>query len=186
MVWAIIGVVLVLAIGPLFWLRPSRRERGVAALREEARKANLTVEVARLPDLDAAPEARVSAGGRARAPTIECATYRLLAPGRLEAAPHWRLLKSARENRYLEGWTTLEPPRALPAPQADYWRRVAAIVDTLPGGCLAVEATADGVGWSGRERLGDASPETVAAAIRGGLEALRDLHQELADGGAAG
>ena len=87
MVWAIIGVVLVLAIGPLFWLRPSRRERGIAALREAARKANLTVEVGRVPDLDAPADARVSAGGRERAPTIECATYRLLTPGRLPPKP---------------------------------------------------------------------------------------------------
>lgn len=176
MAWLVIALIVALAIGPVLWLRPKPREHAVAALRTAAREVGLTVSITHVPRLDARAEERVSSGGRDREPTVECASYRLLAPGRLERAPQWTLYRSERENRYLAGWTTLTPPRRLPPQPQAYWAQVAAIVDDLPGGCLAVEAGADGVAWMGRERLGDASAETVVGEIRGGLEALRDLH----------
>lgn len=176
MIWLLIALVVALAIGPILWLRPKPRERAVAALRTAAREAGLTVSVAHVPQLDASAQERVSAGGRDRVPTIECASYRLLAPGQLEDAPRWTLYRSKHESRHLPGWTTLAPPRQLPPQSEAYWHRVAAIVDGLPGGCLAVEAGADGVAWMGRERLGDAGAEAVVSEILGRLETLRDLH----------
>ena len=178
MVWLLIVLVVALAIGPILMLRPKPRERAVAALRTAARAAGLTVSVARVPHLGANAEDRVSAGGRDREPTIECASYRLLAPGGLEDAPQWTLYRSERENRYLPGWTTLTPPLGLPPQPERYWQRIAAIVEALPGGCLGVEASADGVAWMGQERMGDSSAETIVQGIREGLEAIRDLHRE--------
>ena len=175
-IWLMIALIVALAVGPILWLRPKPRERAVAALRTAARQAGLTVSVAHVPNLAASAEERVSAGGRDREPTIECASYRLLAPGRLDDAPQWTLYRSEHENRYLAGWTTLAPPSQLPAQAEDYWRQLAAIIDDLPGGCLAVEASADGVAWMGRERLGDADAAAVVKGIREGLEALRELH----------
>ena len=139
-----------------------------------------------VPKVDARPEERVSAGGKARDAKIDCVAYRLALPRRLPSAPAWLLLKSAQENRYLEGWTTLSPPSRLPALQAPYWKAVRAVVDDLPGGCRAVEADPRYISWYGRESLNGSSPETVAARIRDGLEAIGNLHRELDQGTSTG
>lgn len=179
MAWIIIGIVLVAAIGPIFWLLPSKRDRIQGQLRAAARHAGLVVEIAGLPKVDARAEERVSAGGKPRDATIDCVAYRLALPRRIPNAPAWLLLRSGRENRYLTGWTTLSPPSQLPALQAAYWRDIAAIINGLPGGCTAVEADTRHVSWYGRERLGGDSPETVVAGIRDGLQAIGKLHREL-------
>ena len=182
MAWIIIGIVLAAAIGPVFWLLPSKRDRAQGELRAAARQAGLVVELATLPKIDARPEERVSAGGKARDAKEHCAAYRLALPRRLEHAPAWLLVKSDRENRYLEGWTTPSPPRRLPATHDPYWRAIGAIIDHLPGGCRAVESGVRHVTWYGRERLQDSNPETVVAGIRDGLTAIGELHAELHDG----
>ena len=179
MSWIIIGIVLVAAIGPIFWLLPSKRDRLQGEMREAARRAGLTVEIAALPKVDARAEERVSSGGKARDATIDCVAYRLALPRRMPDAPAWLLLKSGLENRYLAGWTTLSPPSRLPALQASYWRDVGAVVDALPGGCAAVEADVRHVSWYGRERLDNASAEAVVGGIREGLEAIVELHRKL-------
>ncbi|MDE0038094.1 MAG: hypothetical protein OXU77_11145 [Gammaproteobacteria bacterium] len=178
MVWIIIGIVLVAAIGPVFWLLPSKRDRAQGQLRSAARQAGLVVEIAALPKVDSRPEERVSAGGKPRDATIDCVAYRLALPRPVPNAPSWLLLRSDRENRYLEGWTTLSPPSRLPARQATYWRDIAAVLDRLPGGCAAVEADTRHISWYGRERLDGDSPEAVVAGIREGLQVIGELHGE--------
>ena len=177
--WIIIGIVLVAAVGPIFWLLPSKRDRMQGQLRAAARHAGLSVEIADLPKVDARAEERVSAGGKPREAMIDCVAYRLALPRRMPNAPAWLLLRSARENRYLEGWTTLSPPQRLPAVQAGYWGDIAAVVNGLPGGCTAVEADTRYISWYGRERLDGNSPETVVASIRDGLQTIGELHREL-------
>lgn len=179
MVWIIIGIVLIAAVGPIFWLLPSKRDRVQGQLRSAARHAGLVVEIAELPKVDARAEDRVSAGGKLKGAIIDCVAYRLALSRRMPHAPAWLLLRSDRENRYLTGWTTLSPPSRLPAKQAAYWRTVAAAIDGLPGGCVAVEADTRFVSWYGRERLDGDSPEAVVAGIQTGLEAISELHLEL-------
>ena len=182
LVWIIVGIVLVAAIGPIFWLLPSKRDRVQGQLRSAARQAGLVVEIAALPKVDSRPEERVSAGGKPRDAMIDCVAYRLALPRPMPNAPAWLLLRSDRENRYLAGWTTLSPPSRLPALQAAYWRDIAAVIDGLPGGCAGVEADTRYVSWYGRERLDGDSPEMVARGIREGLQVIGELHQELDQG----
>ena len=179
LVWIIIGIVLCAAIGPIFWLLPSKRDRVQGQLRSAARQAGLVVEIAALPKVDSRPEERVSAGGKPRDATIDCVAYRLALPRPMPNAPAWLLLRSDRENRYLTGWTTLSPPTRLPATQAAYWRDLAAVLDGLPGGCTAVEADTRYVSWYGREHLNGSSPEAVVEGVRAGLHAIGKLHREL-------
>lgn len=179
MVWIVIVLVLAAAIGPIFWLMPSQASRRQAALRTAARQAGLIVEIGSVPKLDADAAERVSAGGVAREAKVDCAVYRLPLPRTLAAAPRWTVLKSDRENRFLDGWTTMRPPADVPADAAGYWSEIQAVVDALPGGCLAVESTGQTVGWYGRERIGEASPEDVARAIQAGLRTLAGLHERL-------
>ena len=182
LVWIVICIVLVAAIGPIFWLLPSKRDRMQGQLRSAARHAGLVVEIAALPKVDSRPEERVSAGGKPRDATIDCVAYRLALPRPMPNAPVWLLLRSDRENRYLKGWTTLSPPSRLPAMQAAYWRDIAAVLDGLPGGCAAVAADTRYVSWYGRERLDGDSPETVVAGILEGLRVIGELHRELGAG----
>ena len=91
MTWLIIAVVLLVAFGPVLWLVPSRRDRRLSALRSEATRQGLVVELARLPNLAPSAEDRVSAGGARREPVIECAQYRKVLPAALRTLPSWRL-----------------------------------------------------------------------------------------------
>lgn len=183
MVWIVIVLVLALAIGPILWLLPSKRDKLVGRFRAVARSRGLVVELTTVPKLDAAAVERVSAGGKARDVTIECAALRLPLSSATADAPRWRLLKSASGSRYLEGWTPLDPPHDAPPFEDEYWQRLAALVDALPGGCVGVEATQRSVSWLGREHLDGDAVETVAAQIAAGLEAIAKLHEELETSG---
>ena len=179
MVWIVIALVLIAAVGPVFYLMPSKASRRQAALRTAAGQAGLVVEVGSVPKLDADAAERVSSGGVPRDAKIDCAVYRLPLARRLVQAPQWMLLKSAQENRFLDGWTTLNPPVAVPVDRVAYWREVAEIVDALPGSCVAVEAGAQAVSWYGTERIGDTDPGTLAQAIRDGLARLAEVHERI-------
>lgn len=179
MVWILIVLALALAIGPILWLLPSKRDKLVSSFRAAARGVGLVVEVTNVPKLDASASERVSAGGKARDASIQCAAYRLPLPPTAHDPPRWRLLKSTREHRYLEGWTTLEPPRNAPPAEEDYWRRLAVIVDALPGGCIGVEATSRSIAWLGRERLDEGTVGTTVANIAAGLAAIATLHEQM-------
>lgn len=179
MVWIVIALVLIAAVGPVFYLMPSKASRRQAAFRTAARQAGLVVEVGSVPKLDADAAERVSAGGAPRDARIDCAVYRLPLARRLVQAPRWMLLRSGRENRFLAGWTTLNPPIGVPVERAAYWREVAGIVDALPGGCVAVEAGPQTVSWYGTERMGDSDADVLAHAIRDGLTSLAKVHERI-------
>ena len=181
-VWIVIVLVSALAIGPILWLLPSKRDKLVSRFRAVARRRGLVVELVSVPKLDAAAVEHVSAGGKARDVTIQCAALRLPLPSATAEAPCWRLLKSAGESRHLEGWAVLDAVRTPPI-EDEYWQRVAAIVDALPGGCVGVEATQRSVSWLGREHFDGEAVETVVAQIAAGLEAIAKLHEELAASG---
>ena len=178
MVWLLVVLVCVLAIGPILWLLPSQRDKHVSRCRAAARRAGLIVEVTSVPKLDAPAAERVSAAGVARDAILECVAYRLPLPVALVDAPRWRLLKSPHENRHLSGWTTLTPPSNVPPAGDEYWQRLAAIVNALPGGCVAVEATARSIAWLGLERMGESSVEEAIADIGAGLAAIVELHED--------
>lgn len=179
LVWIVIALVLIVVVGPIFWLLPSKRDRRVAQLRTAARGAGLVVEVVALPKVDAAVHERVSAGGAPRSPNIDCAAYRLLLAKPLHGAPCWRLLKSERERGALPGWVARQP-RNLPMPVDDYWRQVGSVVDALPGGCVGVEANEQAIAWFGKERLGESSPQALVEEIRAGLDVIAKNHAALA------
>ena len=167
------------AIGPILWLLPSKRDKRLAEFRAAARRAGLVVEIVAVPKLDADAVERVSAGGVARDAKIDCVAYRLPLPRPLLGAPHWQLLKSERESRHLRGWTSLDPPTNLPVPAHGYWQRIGSIVDALPGGCIGVQADAHTIAWLGRERIKDDTVAAVIEDIRAGLEAIGILHGKL-------
>lgn len=181
MAWIVIALVLAVAIGPLLWLLPSKRDKRIGELRAAARRAGLVVETTAVPKVDAGAEERVSSGGVARAARLDCAAYRLLLPKPLLGAPCWRLLKAQQENRFVAGWTTLRPPRNVPVPSEDYWQRIGALVDGLPGGCVGVDAGEHAIVWLGTEQPTDASAEAFVEDVHARLQAIADFHGALAE-----
>lgn len=181
MAWVIVALVLIGVVGPLFWMLPSKRERQVGALRAAARGAGLVVELARVPKPDARAHERVSAGGVPKDAKIRCAAYRLLLPKAQPAAPRWFLVKTAAGSGAalvdapVAGWVLREAASNTPE-SAEYWQQVAAIVDEMPGDCVAVEADDGQIAWYGRERLGDLAVDAAVAAVRRGLTGLATLH----------
>ena len=178
MVWIIIGVLVLAAIGPIFYLMPSKRERQLANVRMIARRLGLGVDLTHIPDVAAPPEARVSAGGVERHPTIECASYKRLHVTRLEHAPTWQLLRDESSRAPLSGWRFADRNARIAQPAA-YWTRIAPIIDALPGGCLSVHCTAQFTAWAGTETFKGEDPETVITAISDGLGEIIALHTEM-------
>lgn len=105
MVWLIIAVILIVAIGPIMWLRPSARERRLARLRQRAYQQGMRVELRRLPATDVAAEDRVTAGGRVLDTSRECAAYLWPLPHRLRHVPTFRLLRGGDGTPALPGWS---------------------------------------------------------------------------------
>ena len=104
MTWLIIIVILIVAFGPIMWLVPSKRDRRLAAMRQQARHEGLLVDMRRLPKLNAAPEERVTAGGRVLEPMQELAVYQRPLQRRLRNLPTWRLLRGGPGIEALPGW----------------------------------------------------------------------------------
>ena len=61
-------------------------------------------------------------------------------------------------------------------PLADYWQRIAAVVDALPGGCVGVAAKAQAIAWPGKEQIGECSAQALVEDRRAGLEAIAENH----------
>lgn len=75
LIWLVILAVLAVAFGPVFLLLPSKRERRLAALRTQARRLGLSVELRPVPKLGADLGERVTAGGRIRKPMHPSVRY---------------------------------------------------------------------------------------------------------------
>ena len=180
MVWIVIIAVLAVAIGPILWLLPSRRQRQLEKWRTLARQHGLVVEQASIDHADAPLEERVSAGGVPRPAQRQCMAYRLPLQSPLDAAPRWQLVKSEPGSPELPGWQLPTHPPPLPMPPADYWPPLRPLLDALPGGCIGVEATPRAISWLGMETAEDDAIDAAVGQIRDGLAAIGALHRELA------
>jgi hypothetical protein len=153
-VWLVILLLLMIGFGPVYWFRPSARERRIAGMRQRALQRGLQVELAKLPDPDPAPAARVTAGGVVKDAYVECVAYRLpdweairAAESNLLRAPAWRLRRTPHE---VPGpaagwaWDTSHASAGDPALRGDagYWREARLVLDRLPGDCLALDVGA--------------------------------------------
>ena len=106
MVWLVIVAILLVAVGPVLYVIPSKRDKQLIALRTRARKSGLTIQISHLPDLNAKGRDKVSSGGKKRQATIKCATYTLGLAKPLPDAPVWHLARSEKDNVLIPGWGT--------------------------------------------------------------------------------
>ncbi|HCP48978.1 MAG TPA: hypothetical protein DIT73_02015, partial [Gammaproteobacteria bacterium] len=72
MVWLVIVAILLVAIGPVLYVIPSKRDKQLTALRTRARASGLTIHINHLPNLNAKGRDKVSAGGKKRQAKIKC------------------------------------------------------------------------------------------------------------------
>lgn len=174
--WLVIGLVLLVAFGPVLWLVPSRRDRTLTRMRARARTHGLHVDVVQLDDPDPPLEARVTAGGKARRPTIDGATYRLSLPRKASLAPAWSLSRASREAGPpgVAGWQWASAP----AGDEAYWERLAGTIAALPADAFSCASGADEVSVTWRERAPGDAAESAVDALAKCLQALAE-HQRL-------
>ncbi len=179
MVWLVIVAILLVAIGPVLYVIPSKRDKQLTALRTRARASGLTIHINHLPNLNAKGRDKVSAGGKKRQAKIKCTAYTLAFPRPLPDAPVWHLARSEKDNILIAGWGRIGTIHGISISDRDYWNTVGGIVATLPGACIAVRATPDDLSWQGLEHLDGESIERVVADIKDGLEKIIELHTQI-------
>lgn len=181
MVWIIIIVILLVAFGPLMWLRPSARERRQSALRQRAYQEGLRVELRRLPKRDPVPEERVSASGRVRDLDADAPAYVYPLPTRLRMLPKWRLVRGSDGMPAYPGWV-FEPGRRPDHPRLREMLEVLGpVVQDMPEDVLALECDPQNLAGYWLEGP-DTTPERVAdlaARLGAGARALVDLDGRL-------
>jgi len=170
--WIVIGLVLLAAFGPVLWLLPSANDRRLTKLRGRARTLGLEVEIVRLPDVNAAPEERVTAGGRRREPTVAATAYRLPCPRKLTRAPAWRLLRGG-DVGPLSGWQWDGAPAGSPA----YWAKLAPVLARLPADALACAAQPHAVCCWWRERTAASDTDTILDSLYAVLVEILEIHK---------
>lgn len=73
--WLIGIFVAAMVLGPILYLKPSAKDKRIAALRLSARQNNLGIKLDSIPRLDPELVERVTAGGETRQPQLACAAY---------------------------------------------------------------------------------------------------------------
>lgn len=77
MIYFFIGLAILLIIGPIFALLPSKRQKAQLALRNVARKRGLAVELTQIDDPDPQPGDYISATGKRLPQVKKCIAYRV-------------------------------------------------------------------------------------------------------------
>jgi hypothetical protein len=187
-VWIIIIVILLVAFGPLMWLRPSARERRQGALRQRAYKEGMRVELRRLPKRDPDPEERVSASGRPRDLNEDAPAYIYPLSTRLRMLPKWRLVRGDDGMPAYPGWVFEPGRRPDHARLQEVLDVLGPVIQAMPEDVLAVECDPQNLAGYWLEGPGT-TPDRVAdlaARLGSGARALVDLDQRLraeAEGG---
>ena len=184
MTWLIIALVLVAAFGPVFWLRPSKRDKRLTALRERARQAGILVDIKPLTRLRVSAQERVSSGGKVRSNERLLARYGYTLDKPLKALGSWRVLRddpTSDASEYERPSIALDAPWRYD-PERDYpptngwpqsWEVLQPRPESLADSIRAVELEPRliAVYWS---ETGD-NVDEIAATLRTWAQQLGDL-----------
>jgi hypothetical protein len=190
MTWIIIGLILLAAFGPVLWLVPSKRDRHLSALRDQARREGLVVELRRLPKLNPTADERVTAGGRVKQPAVECTAYMKTLRRRLGILPAWRLLRGEASPQVRPGWQ-FDPEIKPDLRDGDEAFQAALqcldlLFDRVPGDVIGIELTSRALilYWlerAGAERSTVTELSELLIAAQDDLLALDDRLQAISD-----
>jgi hypothetical protein len=158
MVWAMIGLVLLLMVAPVMWLKPSPRQRRIVPLRNAAAKAGVKVKL----------EAPPLHGFGTAMPGYRW-HYPVDSPG-----PRFLLVRDSEASDalkpYVAGWRwRIEPLRALPASARE---PLEALLMRLPQDALVVESSEAGITLWWWESQGAERFQTYVADFRRMRDAL--------------
>ncbi len=174
--WLLIILLLAVAFGPLYWMRPSPREHRQARMRARARQRGLIVNLAGIVNRRPAAEDQVTAGGRIKSPEVQVAAYRLQDQEVREGVPLWCIQRGGGDfPGPLVGWQWEPPSWRRETWPAGYWDRVAALLADLPEDVLQVEAQPWQVSCYWRERANDENAEAQVDRIADCLQGLLAL-----------
>jgi len=190
MTWIIITLILLAAFGPVLWLVPSKRDRQLSGLRDQARREGLVVELRKVTKLNPSADERVSAGGRIKQPVIDCTAYIHPLGRRLNYLPSWRLLRGEDRGQPRPGWAfdpELKPDSA--AVRAAFDASLAGLehfFEGMPADVVAVELGARSliVYWLESRGAGRETVTALSELMRAAEERLRaadDQFQPLPD-----
>ena len=174
MTWLIVGGLLILAFAPILWLMPTKRDRQLVKLRQQARREGLMVEVTAVPKRGAGPEERVGADGVERDATRPCCAYRLLASRPWRGAPCWFLLRDQNGAGPVAGWVA-HPDVQLPGVDAGYWAAVGRVFDGLDDQCVGMEVTGSAASWYWLENARGREAADLVGEIAQRLRAIAAL-----------
>ncbi len=179
--WLVILVVLLVAFGPVMWLLPSKRDRRLAAMRQQARQEGMLVEIRHLPKSDPLPQEQVTAGGRILQPVDELAVYQWPLQRRLQHLPTWRLLRRGKGIEAFSGWSFEigEKPRHAYLDAA--LEAVGPVLGSLPEDVLAVACEDRQICAYWLESPANGTAEVVALArnLAAGAQALEALERKI-------
>ena len=188
MTWMLIGVVLLLAFGPVLWLVPSKKDKRLTALRARGRAEGLVVELRRIPKLDPTPQERVSSGGRIRTPSVECASYGYAMARKLNYLPGWRVLRvvlpdeaDAEPDPFADWRYEKRPVGEGRRYLADMLQKVRPTLDQLPADVIALEISPRMLLVYWLEKPGSTVDTVVdiARSLRGLEGALGSLEEQI-------
>ena len=69
--------------------------------------------------------------------------------------------------------------RGISSSDDGYWARIGAIINALPGSCIAVKTTPHEICWQGLEHLNDQPISELVLQIKTGLEKIVELHDQI-------
>ncbi|MCR9277421.1 MAG: hypothetical protein NXH85_05560 [Pseudomonadaceae bacterium] len=178
MVWLLIALILVVAFGPLFYLRPSPRDRRLAALRAKAVSEGLVVEISHLEKRNASAEERVNSAGRERHPKISLALYRQPLTRKLRLLEPLRLQRDGDGRGEIAGWHltgSLTPPRS------DFFPVMSELLASMPQGVEAfdIDSRFVSVFWRESKAEDEAALLIIARNLRHAADYLQEVEAEL-------
>lgn len=165
MSYLIIAAVILLAITPIFWLKPTPRQRQLEALRYAAQRTGFQVRLAARPGVKIGP------------PRLDVALYFLPwtepVDQRDPEACRWLLVRQSFEGQWSpwEGWRWLTPG------PASLREAIAEVLPLMPESACALEASSLGVGFYWDERPAD--PEAILPVMLPTLQTLRTAIEAL-------
>ena len=175
MSWLIVLLVLLAAFGPVAYFMPSRRDRQLADLREQARRLGVDVSLARLPKLAASPDERVSPGGQRRVPVLDCVDWSLRTERGDADWPRVRLLRHERTEfpalPELADWELDRSFHPAAPPQA-VLARLASYVSDVPADAVGLALSEGRASLYWHERGFDGDSAARAQAVHEVLQRL--------------
>ena len=166
MVYWVVALSVLLILGGIVSVLPSRKERALGQLRLLARQHNLKVSIEFIKDVNAPKSEHVSAGGVRLNPKRRCASWSLhLAPKPDYGYPTWTLYESSRDDGPIpESYLVQEDNPNLNLNQ-EYWNEVEKLRDLSPPRLIALSCTPTSVKWLGAEVLERDQDEFISTML---------------------